>query len=113
MSVTITEKAVLEVKKVMESQNLDPATQVLRLAVTSGGCSGFNYGISFAAPETIKEDDIKFESFGLNIVVDPKSEILLDETTVDFHDGLEARGFTFKNPGAERTCGCGNSFCPK
>ena len=73
------------------------------------GCSGFSYSLGFDD----KTDDVidhVSEQHGLQVAVDKKSHLLLDGTTVDFHDGLEKRGFTFENPNATKSCGCGSSF---
>jgi iron-sulfur cluster assembly protein len=57
-----------------------------------------------------EKTDAKYDCFGINVVVDKKSALYLDGTTVDFYEGLEKRGFTFENPNATKTCGCGSSF---
>ena len=90
MSVMLTEKAAGEVKKIIAEQKLDPAT-VLRVGVAGGGCSGCSY------------------SLGFDTAWDP-SDLFLDGTTLDFHDSIEKRGFTFNNPNAKKSCGCGSSF---
>jgi iron-sulfur cluster assembly protein len=107
MSICLTERAAEEVKKIMEEQNL--RDNVLRVAVTGGGCSGFSYKLAFD-PEWNEKTDSKFEFHGVNVVVDQKSALYLEGTTVDFYDGLDKRGFTFNNPNAVKTCGCGSSF---
>ncbi len=73
----------------------------------TGGCSGFQYGMSF---DEGKPDDARFESEGVQIVVDPTSLAYLDGSTIDFDDGLHGKGFEIKNPNAQSTCGCGKSF---
>jgi iron-sulfur cluster assembly accessory protein len=92
--------------RTMRADATTPAGR-LRLFVENGGCSGFQYGMSFDEP---KSDDATFESEGVSIVVDPKSLEQLDGTTVDFDDGLHGKGFEIRNPNAHTTCGCGKSF---
>lgn len=108
MSVTLTEKAATEVKRIMQEQKLEEGT-VLRVGVTGGGCSGFQYSLGFDRNFDEKVDS-KYEQHGVTVVVDKKSALYLDGTTVDFYDGLEKRGFTFDNPNAVKSCGCGSSF---
>lgn len=103
--VTVTDTACEEIKRILErnSQNGDG----VRVGVKGGGCSGLSYsmGIDFT-----KEKDHVFVFQGLNVYVDPKSYLYLKDTTLDFNDGLEGRGFKFVNPNAQKTCGCGESF---
>lgn len=108
MAVMLTENAAKEVKRIMEEQKLEEGT-VLRVGVVGGGCSGFQYSLGFdrAFDEKV---DAKYEHHGVALVVDKKSALYLDGTTVDFYDGLEKRGFTFDNPNAVKSCGCGSSF---
>lgn len=79
----------------------------LRVFVDAGGCSGFEYGMSFDLP---KADDNVYESEGVQILVDPTSLAYLDGTHIDFDDGLQGKGFELRNPNAKSTCGCGRSF---
>jgi len=108
MSVMLTEKAASEVKKIIESQNLGPAT-LLRVGVAGGGCSGFSYSLGFDNTFDPKSDT-RSEQHGVAVVVDRKSDLYLDGTTLDFHEGIDKRGFTFDNPNAKKSCGCGSSF---
>jgi iron-sulfur cluster assembly protein len=108
MAVTLSEKAAKEVKKIIEEQKLDEAT-VLRVGVAGGGCSGFSYALGFDKTYDEKADS-KYDCHGVTLVVDKKSALYLDGTTVDFYEGLDKRGFTFTNPNATKTCGCGSSF---
>jgi iron-sulfur cluster assembly protein len=108
MAVALSEKAANEVKKIITEQKL-PAETVLRVGVAGGGCSGFSYSLGFDSTVDAA-NDMKFDSHGVTVVVDKKSELFLDGTTVDFYDGLEKRGFTFDNPNAVKSCGCGSSF---
>jgi iron-sulfur cluster assembly protein len=105
--VTVTEKAAGEIKRVLAEQKLDG--QVLRIAVSGGGCSGFQYKLGFDADADATKDHVS-EQHGLKVAVDKKSDLYLDGTTVDFYDGLERRGFTFNNPNVQKSCGCGSSF---
>ena len=108
MVVSLTEKAADEVKRVISEQNL-PETVSLRVSVAGGGCSGFEYRLGFE--ENVDDEaDAVHEVHGVRIAVDRKSALYLDGTEIDFYEGLERRGFTFENPNAVKTCGCGSSF---
>ncbi len=108
MALTITERAAEEVKRIIVEQKLGEQT-VLRVGVTGGGCSGFSYALGFDSSVDEKKDN-SYEMHGVTVAVDQKSSLYLDGTTVDFFDGLEKRGFTFDNPNAVKSCGCGSSF---
>lgn len=108
MSVNLTERAATEVKRILDEQKLGD-NALLRVGVTGGGCSGFSYSLGFDKAFDEKSDS-KYDFHGVDVVVDKKSALYLDGTTVDFFDGLEKRGFTFDNPNAVKTCGCGSSF---
>jgi iron-sulfur cluster assembly protein len=108
MSVTLTERAAEEVRRIMDSQKIE-AGSVLRVGVTGGGCSGFSYALGFDKGYDAAVDS-KYDCHGVPVVVDKKSALYLDGTTVDFYDGIERRGFTFDNPQAVKSCGCGSSF---
>jgi iron-sulfur cluster assembly protein len=111
MSITVTEKAIAEIKRVMQEQNMPQEENVLEVGVAGGGCSGFQYKLGFkkrSEVDALNSTQFKFE--GLEAVVDNKSLLYLEGTTVDFHDGLDKRGFVFNNPNATRSCGCGSSF---
>ncbi len=108
MSVTLTERAAQEVKRIMDEQKLEEGT-VLRVGVTGGGCSGFSYALGFDKAFDEKADS-RIEQHGIPVVVDKKSALYLDGTTLDFFEGLDKRGFTFENPNAVKSCGCGSSF---
>ena len=104
--ITVTEKAISEVKKLL-SQNADEV-KGLRLGVKGGGCSGLSYFLSF---EKAPRPDDNILQFGdVRVYMDPKSALYLKGTQLDFSDGLNGKGFTFNNPNAQRTCGCGSSF---
>lgn len=106
--IEITEKAVKEVRRLQTSDPASNGTH-LRVMVVGGGCSGMSYKLGFEN-EAPKDSDKVFEKDGVKLVVDPKSFLFLSGTTLDFSDGLNGTGFTFSNPNAKRTCGCGSSF---
>lgn len=108
MGVVLTETAASEVKRIIEHQGLE-SDALLRIGVTGGGCSGFNYQLGFDT-QYDEAADFKSEQHGVDVVVDKKSDLFLDGTTVDFHEGIDKRGFTFDNPNAVKSCGCGSSF---
>ena len=102
----LTDKAVEQIKAIQQQENL--TAHVLRISVVGGGCSGMSYRMGFV--ESANPGDHVVERDGVKVVVDPKSMLYLAGTTVDFSDGLQGKGFTFGNPNAKRTCGCGSSF---
>jgi iron-sulfur cluster assembly protein len=106
VALSLTDKAVAEISKICEAENL--GKHLLRISVVGGGCSGMQYKMGFV--ETVNEHDQVVEKGGVRVVVDPKSGLYLAGTVVDFTDGLNGKGFTFNNPKATRTCGCGSSF---
>ncbi len=108
MGIKLSEKAALEVKRILQEQSYGPET-LLRVGVSGGGCSGFSYALGFDSAFD-EQADSKTEQHGVAVVVDKKSDLYLDGTTVDFYEGLEKRGFTFDNPNAVKSCGCGSSF---
>ena len=103
--ITLTERAARQIES-MQADN-GATDKVLRVLVETGGCSGFQYGMSFDDP---KSDDEQLESAGVKFVVDPASFAYLDGTKIDFDDGLQGKGFEIQNPNAQSTCGCGKSF---
>lgn len=104
--VQLTERAADQVRKIKTDEDLDE-TLCLRVAVEGGGCSGLSYKLGF---DYSSEEDTKFQSKNVDILVDPRHMMYLEGITIDYPDGLDARGFTFDNPNAEETCGCGTSF---
>ncbi len=103
--ISLTPAAALQINRLREEKATDD--QLLRIFVEAGGCSGFEYGMSFDAA---KNDDTRLSSEGIDFVVDPTSLAYLDGSVVDFDDGLQGKGFEIRNPNAESTCGCGRSF---
>jgi iron-sulfur cluster assembly accessory protein len=103
--ITLTSRAAKQVRAMQAEINAP--TKRLRVLVESGGCSGFQYGMSFDEP---KPDDTQLESEGVAIVIDPASLAYLNGSAIDFDDGLHGKGFEIKNPNAQSTCGCGKSF---
>ncbi|MCE7975217.1 MAG: iron-sulfur cluster insertion protein ErpA [Leptolyngbya sp. PLA1] len=100
--------AAREIHRIIEEQELDKDKVRLRVGVKGGGCSGFSYLLDLT--ETQKETDEVFVQHGVTIIVDPKSLLYLNGTTIDFKDEIMGRGFVFGNPNATSTCGCGSSF---
>ena len=107
MSVTLSEKAAQEVKRIIEEQGT-PEGVVLRVGVQGGGCSGFAYSLNFDTNTT--DRDRVTEVHGVKLAVEKKFDPYLDGTVIDFYDGLEKRGFVFNNPNVVKSCGCGSSF---
>ena len=104
--VILTPGAVAAVRKLMNEPGFD-ASQVLRIGVKGGGCSGMTYVLGF---DQLQEGDQAFEIEGIPCVMNKAHEIYLYGMQVDWQDGLNNRGFTFSNPNASSTCGCGTSF---
>ncbi len=105
---SVTDRAIERLRDVAEAEHIDTATTALRVAVVPGGCSGLTYDLGWDT--TVLPTDETVEVAGLRIVVDPRSLLTVEGTTLDFTDGLEGRGFAFDNPQASRTCACGESF---
>ncbi len=91
---------------------LDP-TDYVRIAVISGGCSGFSYDISIEEKEETKDDDIIAEFGSVKVYMDPYSHFILRETVVDYVETLQQSGFKFVNSKAAKSCACGTSFKPE
>lgn len=104
--VTFTKGAVNEIKRLMTEEGFD-ASEYLRVGVKGGGCSGMTYVLGFEKKE---EKDEIFEIDEINCIINPSHGIYLTGMEINFEDGLNSRGFTFKNPNASTTCGCGTSF---
>jgi iron-sulfur cluster assembly protein len=108
-AIFVSDKAKAKVLQLMADAGVtnDPS-YFLRVSVVGGGCSGLSYKLDFDN-ETRPTDQV-FEDNGVRIVTDLKSFLYLVNTTLDFSDGLNGKGFYFSNPNASRTCGCGESF---
>ena len=104
--ITLTPRAIEEVKVIMQDKSV-PAEFGLRIGVQGGGCSGMSYLLGF---DKKKESDEVYEIGGVEVIMDKKHGMYVMGMEVDFQDGLNARGFTFNNPQAKSTCGCGSSF---
>jgi iron-sulfur cluster assembly accessory protein len=104
--VNLTPKAIEKVKQMFAREGSAPDFG-LRVGVTGGGCSGFQYSLSF---DGYKEDDVVRDFDGLKVYIDTISLPYIAGTTLDYVEGLHNAGFRFDNPRASRTCGCGSSF---
>ena len=102
----LTDSAVAKVRELMREEANDNLK--LRVFVTGGGCSGFQYGFSF--DEDMAEDDTEFQKGGVSLLVDAMSYQYLVGAEIDYTEGLEGSQFVIKNPNATSTCGCGSSF---
>src|SRR3990167_6817740 len=101
-----TESAAAKVKELIEEEG-NPGLK-LRVFVTGGGCSGFQYGFTF--DEEVNEDDTSMEKNGVTLLIDPMSYQYLVGAEIDYSEGLEGSQFVIRNPNAASTCGCGSSF---
>lgn len=104
--ITVTDSAKKQALRLMEEDN--KVGYFIRVGVQGGGCSGLMYQLDFDNEN--REGDKAFENNGIKVVVDKKSYLYLVGTTLDYSGGLNGKGFVFKNPNADRTCGCGESF---
>ena len=106
MAVNLSESAVKQVKQLIEAQNLEGV--YLRMGVKGGGCSGLSYNLEFDTE--LGKFDKQFEVDGVKVVVDAKSYLYLNGSTLDYVTQGLTGGFTFVNPNAKSSCGCGTSF---
>jgi iron-sulfur cluster assembly protein len=106
MPLALTERAATQVKELMKAQNLEGV--YLRMGVKGGGCSGLSYSLEF--DNEVGPHDKKFDIEGIQVVCDAKSYLYLNGTTLDYVTQGLTGGFTFVNPQAKSTCGCGTSF---
>lgn len=102
----MSDAAANKVKKLIEEEG-NPNLK-LRVVVSGGGCSGFQYGFEF--DENVADDDIQIEKNGVTMLIDPMSMQYLAGSEVDYLEGLEGSRFVINNPNAKTTCGCGSSF---
>jgi len=101
-----TDSAAAKVKELIDEEG-NPGLK-LRVFVTGGGCSGFQYGFTF--DEAINEDDTSMEKNGVMLLIDAMSIQYLSGAEIDYQEGIEGAQFVIKNPNATSTCGCGSSF---
>ena len=104
--VKLTDPAIAKVREIMATQ--DPIPAGLRIGVVGGGCSGFQYSMSFENQAGMMDKVMKFDD--LKVFVDATSAMYLNGCVVDYVETLEAAGFKFENPQVKSTCGCGSSF---
>jgi len=104
--VTFTEGAIREIRRLQETDGVQPG-KFLRVGVKGGGCSGLSYVLGF---DDKQDTDTLYEYKGLSFIMNPAHGIYLMGMEIDWQDGLNARGFTFNNPNASKSCGCGSSF---
>ena len=105
MTIKLTETAAAEAKKFLE----DAEEKYLRVGVKGGGCSGFEYSLT-VDDEYDSQKDTLSSQHGVDVVVDKKSSLYLEGTTLDYYSDISKRGFKFDNPNATKSCGCGSSF---
>lgn len=101
-----TDSAAAKVRELIEEEG--NSALKLRVFVTGGGCSGFQYGFTF--DEEVADDDTILEKAGVTLLIDPMSFQYLSGAEIDYSEGLEGAQFVIKNPNATSTCGCGSSF---
>ncbi|GJM33212.1 MAG: iron-sulfur-binding protein [Saprospiraceae bacterium] len=104
--ITLTEGAINQLKRIQNDQDV-PVDHGLRVGVKGGGCSGFSYILGF---DVQKDNDEIYEIGGMKVLMQKAHAIYLLGIEIDWLDGLNNRGFTFNNPNAKDTCGCGTSF---
>ncbi len=106
--INVSAEAAKRVASLMSEEGKDVAVSYVRVGVKSGGCSGLSYDMGFVdGPE---DGDQLFEDQGVKILVEKKSLLYILGTTLEYSGGLNGKGFSFNNPNASRTCGCGESF---
>lgn len=101
-----TENAAVKVKQLIDEEGNDNLN--LRVFISGGGCSGFQYGFTF--DESVNEDDTVITKQGVNLLIDPMSFQYLIGAEIDYQENVEGARFVIKNPSASNTCGCGSSF---
>jgi iron-sulfur cluster insertion protein len=104
--ISVTTRAADKVKEIASAEGLEG--QGLRLRVIGGGCAGFTYDLYFE--DQVGDMDEQYESNGVKLYVDPLSHQYLEETEIDYVEGVHGSGFKFNNPNVKGTCGCGSSF---
>ncbi|GAB5556772.1 MAG: iron-sulfur cluster assembly accessory protein [Schleiferiaceae bacterium] len=106
--VNVSEQAKTKIISLLGEEGKSLETQYIRVGVASGGCSGLSYQMDFT--DEHNDEDKLFEDNGVRILVDKKSLLYLVGTILEYEGGLNGKGFSFNNPNASRTCGCGESF---
>lgn len=106
--VTVTDRAKKQIITLMEKEGIMPETHSLRVGVTGGGCSGLSYQMKF--DDKIESTDTVIDLESVKICINKLSLLYLVGTELDYEDGLNGKGFEWRNPNATRTCGCGESF---
>ncbi|MFW6039734.1 MAG: HesB/IscA family protein [Gemmatimonadota bacterium] len=109
VGIELTEEAAVEVRKFFDAEGLDPTGATLRVSVLPGGCSGFEYGLE-VDEQPAEPDDLSVERHGIRILIDPFSAQYLAGVRIGYHSSFKGSGFTFDNPNATGSCGCGTSF---
>jgi len=104
----VAESAKEKIVELLKAEGRAPGEYFVRVSVTSGGCSGLTYNMTF--DNQSQPDDQVFEDNGIKVVTDLRSFLYLCNTTLEFSGGLNGKGFYFNNPNASRTCSCGESF---
>ena len=107
-SLIFTDAAANKVRQLIQEE--DNEDLKLRVFVSGGGCSGFQYGFTF--DENLQDGDTSVENGGITLLVDPMSFQYLMGAEIDYTEGLEGAQFVIRNPNAQTTCGCGSSFSP-
>lgn len=108
MSIEISQRAMNQIRTAASQESVDLNSVMLRVAVVPGGCSGLSYELGWDTTRMESDEVASLED--VKVVVDRKSALYLDGSTLDFSDGLDGQGFHFNNPQAARTCACGESF---
>ncbi|MEY4876903.1 MAG: hypothetical protein RI955_805 [Bacteroidota bacterium] len=106
MPITFSASTIAELKRIMQAENITD-DKAIRVGVKGGGCSGMTYILEF---DNHQQGDMIFDVEGVKVYLNQAHELYLSGMEVDFGSGLNDRGFTFKNPNASKTCGCGTSF---
>ncbi len=107
--IELTASAAAQLHVLVEEKGLDVKTSGLRLSVERGGCAGLQYAMSIGAPQ---QNDLVVERDDARLFIDPDSLQWLDNSVIDYEEGLSGAGFRVKNPLSARSCGCGTSFEP-
>jgi iron-sulfur cluster assembly protein len=109
VTLTLSAEAAEQVRQFFAAENLDEKTAALRVSVMPGGCSGFEYSLE-VDEEDPADDDYVLESQGIRLFMDPFSGQYLSGVNIGYHSSFQGQGFTFENPNATGSCGCGTSF---